>query len=205
MLEPADLHDFPRLYQILRNDPRDVRLTGDDFAEETPMELLSRDTLSEHIPRLYRVALRILGNHHSAEEIVQEVCVKVLEKGEHLQLNGAAQPTTWLHRVTVNCALDRVRREKLEQRSRQAIDGGRIHQPLAAPDQAAEQQEMFLLATAQVATLPDEYRMAFVLTQIDGYSYDEAAQIEGKPRGTIASRVARAKSLLLEALSEAHA
>jgi len=168
------------------------------------MELLSRDTLSEHIPRLYRVALRIIGNHHTAEEIVQEVCVKVLEKKEHLQFNGAAQPTTWLHRVTVNCALDRVRRENLELRSRQTIDAG-IHQPLAAPDQAAEQREMFRLATAQVATLPDEYRMAFVLTQIDGYSYDEAAQIEGKPRGTIASRVARAKALLLEALSETHA
>src|SRR5262245_38613791 len=178
---------------------------GDDFAEETPMELLSRDTLSEHIPRLYRVALRILGNHHSAEEIVQEVCVKVLEKKEHLQLNGTAQPTTWLHRVTVNCALDRVRREKLEVRRRLATDAGTIHQPLAAPDQVAEQQELFLLATAQIATLPDEYRTAFVLTQIDGYSYDEAAQIEGKPRGTIASRVARAKSLLLEALTETRA
>src|SRR5262245_22050201 len=115
---------------------------GDDLAEESLMELLSRDTLSEHIPRLYRVALRILGNHHSAEEIVQEVCVKILEKKEHFQLNGAAQPTTWLHRVTVNCALDRVRRENLELRSRQAIDRG-IHQPLPAPDQAAEQQEMF--------------------------------------------------------------
>jgi RNA polymerase sigma-70 factor (ECF subfamily) len=166
------------------------------------MTLLNRDSLSEHIPRLYRVALRVLGNHHSAEEIVQEVCVKVLEKEEQLHLKGAVQPTTWLHRVTVNCALDRVRRENLEQRSRPTIDAGRIHQPLPAPDQIAEQQELFRLATAQVATLPDEYRMAFVLTQIDGYSYDEAAQIEGKPRGTIASRVARAKSLLLGALSE---
>ena len=167
------------------------------------MTPLNRDSLSEHIPRLYRVALRILGNHHSAEEIVQEVCVKVLEQKDRQRFNGEAQPTTWLHRVTVNCALDRVRRENLEQRSRQAIDAGYVRQPLPAPDQAAERQEMFSLATAKVATLPDEYRMAFVLTQIDGYSYDEAAQLEGTPRGTIASRVARAKSLLLAALAEA--
>ena len=169
------------------------------------MTPLNRDSLSEHLPRLYRVALRILGNHHTAEEIVQEVCVKILEQKDRPRFNGEAQPTTWLHRVTVNCALDRVRRENLEQRSRQTIDAGYVRQPLPAPDQAAERREMFSLATAKVATLPDEYRMAFVLTQIDGYSYDEAAQLEGTPRGTIASRVARAKSLLLAALAETRA
>lgn len=167
------------------------------------MTPLNRESLSGHIPRLYRVALRILGNHHSAEEIVQDVCVKVLEQKESRRLNGAAQPTTWLHRITVNSALDRIRRENIEERIRPAIDAGQMRQPLPAPDQAVELQELFTLATAHVATLPDEYRMAFVLTQIDGYSYDEAAQIEGTPRGTIASRVARAKALLLAALSDA--
>ncbi len=165
------------------------------------MATLNRDSLTVEIPRLYRVALRILGNHHSAEEIVQEVCVRILERKEGFRLNGEAQPTTWLHRVTVNCALDRVRREKLNEQSRQALDAGHIRQLPATPDQVAEQQEMFRLATAQVATLPDDCRMAFILTQLDGYSYDEAAAIEGKPRGTIASRVARAKGLLLAALS----
>jgi RNA polymerase sigma-70 factor (ECF subfamily) len=165
------------------------------------MATLNRDSLTVQIPRLYRVALRILGNHHSAEETVQDVCVKILEQQEGFRLNGEAQPTTWLHRVTVNCALDRVRREKLDERSRQTLDDGHFRQLPATPAQVVEQQEMFQLATAHVATLPDDCRMAFVLTQLDGYSYDEAAEIEGKPRGTIASRVARAKSLLLAALS----
>ncbi len=166
------------------------------------MAVLNRDSLTVQIPRLYRVALRILGNHHTAEEIVQEVCVKVLEQNEGFRLNVDAQPTTWLFRVTVNCSLDRVRRDKLDERSRQALDAGHFRQPPATPDQVVEQQELFRLATSQVATLPDDCRMAFVLTQLDGYSYDEAADIEGKPRGTIASRVARAKTLLLAALSE---
>ena len=166
------------------------------------MAVLNRDSLTVQIPRLYRVALRILGNHHSAEEIVQEVYVKVLEQKEGWRLNGDAQPTTWLHRVTVNCALDRVRRERLAEQSRQMIDAGCVRQPLPTPDQVVERQELFRLAMAQVAALPDDCRMAFVLTQLDGYSYDEAAEIEGKPRGTIASRVARAKALLLVALSE---
>jgi RNA polymerase sigma-70 factor (ECF subfamily) len=169
------------------------------------MTPLDRESLAGHVPRLYRVALRILGNHHSAEEVVQEVCLKVLEKSESNRFLGEAQPTTWLHRVTVNCSLDRVRRENVEERSRQAIDSGSVHVPLATPDQVVERQELYRLAMSQVAVLPDDYRTAFVLTQIDGYSYDEAAQIEGKPRGTIASRVARAKAILVEALAEARA
>ena len=90
------------------------------------MALLNRDSLTAQIPRLYRVALRIVGNHHSAEEIVQEVCVKVLEQKEGFRLNGEAQPTTWLHRVTVNCALDRVRRG-----GKQTVKVMHIHQHVA--------------------------------------------------------------------------
>jgi RNA polymerase sigma-70 factor (ECF subfamily) len=166
------------------------------------MTALRRDTLFSQIPRLYRVALRIVGQHHSAEDIVQEVCVKALEQKDGFRLNGATQPITWLHRVTVNCAIDRVRRENLEERSLPVVDGATVREPQPGPDMIAERNELAQLAMSHVANLPDDCRLSFILTQIDGYSYDEAAEIEGKPRGTVASRVARAKVLLLEALSE---
>lgn len=167
------------------------------------MEAWNRENLSAHVPRLYRVALRILGNHHSAEEIVQEVCVRVLEQNSDFSLRPNVLLSTWLHRVTVNCALDRVRREGLEERSRNQLGADRFTRPATTPDQIVERQELFLRAASLVETLPDDCRMSFILTQIDGYSYDEAAEIEDKPRGTIASRVFRAKALLLTALSEA--
>ena len=64
-----------------------------------------------------------------------------------------------------------------------------------------EQAEMCRLAMELVETLPEDCRAAFVLTQLDGFSYDEAALIEDQPRGTIASRVFRAKKLLLAELA----
>ena len=166
------------------------------------MPPLNRDALLSQIPRLFRVALRIVGHHHSAEDIVQEVCVKVLEQKDGFRLNGETQPICWLHRVTVNCSIDRVRRENLAERSLPVVDGATVREPQPGPDQIAERNELAQLAMSKVANLPDDCRLSFILTQIDGYSYDEAAEIEGKPRGTVASRVARAKTLLLEALSE---
>lgn len=164
---------------------------------------VNRDDLAAQTARMYRVALRILGNHHTAEEIVQDVCVRILQKGPALELQDNVQLSSYLHRATVNCAVDRLRREKLESETLREIDAGIVHDRVTSPDQNAERKEFFAMAKSLVATLPDDCRMAFILTQLDGYTYDEAAAIEDKPRGTIASRVSRAKSLLLNALSEA--
>ena len=72
----------------------------------------------------------------------------------------------------------------------------------ATPVMAAEWREMHEIASALVEALPDDCRAAFVLTQLDGYTYDQAAEIEGLSRGTVASRVHRAKKQLLAALTE---
>ena len=66
----------------------------------------------------------------------------------------------------------------------------------------AERREMYAMAMAMVHRLPDDCRTAFILTQLDGYSYTEAAEIEKQARGTIASRVNRAKRILLDQLNE---
>jgi len=71
----------------------------------------------------------------------------------------------------------------------------------ATPDQRAERSETYRLALAMVAELPDDCRAAFVLTQLDGYSYDEAAAIENLSRGTVASRVYRARQILMEKMN----
>ncbi len=65
-----------------------------------------------------------------------------------------------------------------------------------------ERRELFKIAMGVVESLPDQCRLPFVLTQLDGYSYDEASEITSMPRGTVASRVARAKQTLLERIRE---
>jgi RNA polymerase sigma-70 factor (ECF subfamily) len=71
----------------------------------------------------------------------------------------------------------------------------------ATPAERAEQGELYGMALDLVAALPDDCRSAFMLTQLDGYTYDEVAAIEALPRGTIASRVYRARKILMEQMN----
>jgi RNA polymerase sigma-70 factor (ECF subfamily) len=157
----------------------------------------------QHLPKMYRAALRVVRDAEMAEEVVQEACVKALENAG--RFNGRSSLATWLHRVTVNCAIDRLRKHKALDRNRASVDESSIdYQACAAhgPAMLVEQRELCERILAIVETLPMDYRSAFVLTQMDGYSYDMAAEIEQQPRGTIASRVYRAKKILFNKLSQ---
>ncbi|MEX0704973.1 MAG: RNA polymerase sigma factor [Planctomycetales bacterium] len=158
------------------------------------------DELAEHLPRMYRCALRILGDADRAEEIVQEASLRALRRmnGFH----GRSSLATWLHRVTVNCSLDLLRREGRQRNDPLDESAGLLSRLEAAPPTAVERRELYDIARALVDRLPDDCRRAFILTQLDGYSYDETVDIENEPRGTIASRVYRAKRLLLAAMND---
>ena len=159
--------------------------------------------LTQHVPRMYRVALRVVADADLAHDIVQEACVKALAGGARFE--GRSSMATWLHRITVNCAHDALRSDARRQRVQtQLLDRSQGSQWLDegdGPESLAENRELGHLAMQLLGGLPEECRAAFELTQLDGYTYDEAAEIEGQPRGTIASRVWRAKKLLLEEMS----
>jgi RNA polymerase sigma-70 factor (ECF subfamily) len=175
-----------------------------------------------HVPRMYRVAFRMLADADKAHDAVQEACVKALTGMG--RFDGRSALATWLHRITVNCAMDAIRSETrqdnahkahakqvlhaagVSQRPAPAPHGQAEHgveavSPAGTPAQQAERRELSDLAWRLLEDLPDDCRAAFALTQLDGYSYDEAAEIEGQPRGTIASRVFRAKKILLEQMN----
>lgn len=154
-----------------------------------------------YAPRMYRVALRIVGSRDAAREVAQEACVRALRGAG--QFDGRSALATWLHRITVNCARDHLRRIRRTDRLRDDWDqqAGTLAAAEATPAEHAEQNELYRLALAGVAALPDDCRGAFVLTQLDGYTYDEAAAIEGLARGTVASRVYRARKILTEQFS----
>ncbi len=155
--------------------------------------------LSRHLARMHRVALRIVGDADRAHEVVQNACVKAMKSME--TFDGRAAAATWLHRIVVNCAFDQMRRRSRGIMDRIDLDGelaGMVSCLNPGPVEEATQRELFEIASAAVEALPDEYRAAFVLTQLDGYSYDEAAAIQQQPRGTVASRVWRAKQILME-------
>ena len=157
--------------------------------------------LSRHVPRMYRVALRILGDADTAQDVTQEACLKALAKSG--SFDGRSSPATWLHRITVNCAIDQLRGQGRlgDGETELGREAAGVQACLEAdPAVTAERREIYQLAMRSVGQLPDDCRTAFILTQLDGYSYDQAAEIENQPRGTIASRVFRAQKILLDQL-----
>ena len=159
--------------------------------------------LAGHLPRMYRVALRIVGSTDAAREVAQDACVKALQGAD--KFDGRAALATWLHRITVNCAHDHLRKSRRMDRGRVDWNNnglGVFALLEATPAKQAEQDEMYRLALTLIAELPEDCRSAFVLTQLDGYTYDEAAAIEQLSRGTVASRVYRARKILMEKMNQ---
>src|SRR5437763_10186919 len=86
-------------------------------AEPNPAPLTPEQVFRDYGPRVYNLARRMLGNDADAEDVAQDVLLQVLRKGDTFR--GEASFPTWLHRVTVNAAMDyrrrRTRRQQHEQ------------------------------------------------------------------------------------------
>jgi RNA polymerase sigma-70 factor (ECF subfamily) len=161
------------------------------------MNLDLAEQIEAHIPRLTRVAIRVTGRDTLAHDVVQEACIKALRKGHSFR--GEAALTTWLHRIVANAAKDALRSRTRRQAAYDRYEQLGVRQSdTLPPDQQAQRKELGKLAWQHLDTLDPDSRAAFVLTQLDGYTYDEASDIEGVPRGTIATRTARAKRKLIE-------
>jgi RNA polymerase sigma-70 factor, ECF subfamily len=167
-----------------------------------PMSEPITQEIASQVSRMYRVALRIVGCVETAQEVAQDACLKALRGAE--KFNRRAGIATWLHRITVNCAHDHLRKRRQSERNQADWDKDTLGMLAAlevGPAQKAEQNELYRLAIGLVAKLPDDCRSAFILTQLDGYTYDEAAAIENLSRGTVASRVYRARQILMEQMN----
>lgn len=153
----------------------------------------------QHSARVYRLAYRLTGNQHDAEDLTQEVFVRVFRS------LSSYQPGTfegWLHRITTNLFLDQARR-----RQRIRFD--------ALPDDFADKQLRNVaspegdlahdLFDADVelalAELQPDFRVAVVLCDIEGLSYDEIADVLGIKTGTVRSRIHRGRAMLRSALA----
>lgn len=170
--------------------------TAASLAEATDADLLARhvagdaDAFGElfrrHRDRMWAVAMRTIGNSEMAADAVQEAFIAAFRRADRFR--GDAAVTTWLHRITVNCSIDRLRREKPTS-------------PLPEIDLADRhdrygQTETALDVRAALATLPDAQRMALILVDMDGMSVAQAATVLQVAEGTIKSRCARGRAAL---------
>lgn len=166
--------------------------------------------------RLYGTALRLTRNTSDAEDVVAETVQRAWSKLD--ELRDPAQLEAWLFRILNNTFVDAWRRRKSRQDREVALeDNGpegqegadfslfeQLHQPFLLWWGTPEDRvlENLLREDIQQAldALADEFRLVVVLVEVQGYSYQEAAELLGVPLGTVRSRLNRARGLLQKSL-----
>lgn len=146
-----------------------------------------------HIDDVYGHALRFFGEPQAAEDVTQEVFLKVFRTLD--SFDGRSAFSTWLFRVTRNMCVDQFRAGRRRPVPVDPLD--------AVSGEAADFADEAALRTAlerAVASLPPEDRDAFNAIGLFGLSYAEAADVLGAPVGTVKSRVFRARRTLVTIL-----
>lgn len=160
-----------------------AHLRGDRIAFSTLVE--------RHQRRVYNIAHRMLGPA-DADDATQEVFLTCLRKLSAFR--GDAAFTTWLHRVTLNVCHDALRRRAREAPPREEEGSEPASRDFADAAAAAIDVQRAL------ALVPEEFRTALVLHDIQDLPYDEIAAILGAPVGTVKSRIHRGRVSLARAL-----
>ncbi|NLE72284.1 MAG: RNA polymerase sigma factor SigE [Actinomycetales bacterium] len=155
--------------------------------------------VAEHSARVYRLAYRLTGNQHDAEDLTQETFVRVFRS------LGTYTPGTfegWLHRITTNLFLDQVRRKRRLRFDPWGDDTERfVSEPATTPERGFEHANLDSDVQAALDALPPEFRAAVVLCDMEGLSYEEIGVTLGIKLGTVRSRIHRGRALLREALA----
>jgi RNA polymerase sigma-70 factor (ECF subfamily) len=155
--------------------------------------------VEDHSARVYRLAYRLTGNAHDAEDLTQEVFVRVF-RSLHTYTPGTFEG--WLHRITTNLFLDSARRKSRIRFDALPDDAdNRLPSPVAAPDAAYLNQMFDADIETALASLSPDFRAAVVLCDVEGLSYEEISDVLGLKMGTVRSRIHRGRAMLRSALA----
>lgn len=158
----------------------------------TGAELAS--VLPPMLPRLWAFALRISGDRHDAEDLVQRACVRALERAHQLQPDTS--PLSWMFSIVQSVWINEVRARNVRSRSGMDWDDAFLE---AVPDPNArtpEESAMDGQIISAVQRLPEAQRAVMLLVGVEGLSYSEAAKVLDVPIGTVMSRLSRARQAI---------
>jgi RNA polymerase sigma-70 factor, ECF subfamily len=186
------------------------RLTiSNGYGRLTDVELVRRatsgdrralDTLVErHAPRVNRLAAQLIGDLDEARDAAQESLVKLCTRLR--QFRGESQFTTWLHRLVVNTCRDRIARQRVRRTEPLVIDDGPAGEE-SDPSRAVLVADLRRDLADAISRLSPAQRIAFVLRDSVGLSYEEIARVASIPVGTAKCYVHRARARLRVRLQE---
>lgn len=162
--------------------------------------------------RLYNAVVRMVGDREESRELVQETFTRGLAKVDGFR--GEASPYTWLFRIATNLCISRLR--KVQRHRTFSLEGGN-HQPgsddqasslidrvkpdpAPRPDEQMQQREQNQQVLSALGRLDPEYRAVLVMRDIEGFDYQQMADVLGLPLGTLKSRLFRARLALRDEL-----
>jgi RNA polymerase sigma-70 factor (ECF subfamily) len=159
---------------------------GDDQAQ--------RIIFNRYVDRVHRLAYRIAGESHLAEDITQETFIRAFTRLS--QFREAARFSTWLHSIAVSVALNVVRKQRKWWARETALDTASA---VVASDQQIEPDLRDRVRSA-VAALPEDQRVILVMHDVEGYTHDEIAECLSISAGACRMRLSRARGALRERL-----
>ena len=149
--------------------------------EDQAIEALYR----RHCGRVYTVVRRLTADDAQAEDVAQEAWLRVIRALPSFR--GQSLFSTWLHRIAINCALYRRRREHREDET--------LELPVGLPDHASAGEPLLRLRLQRALDrLPEGMRRVLVLHDVEGYTHEEIAEILGVAPGTCKSQLFKARA-----------
>lgn len=154
------------------------------------------DMVNNYKDRLMNVIGRMLSSQEEAEDVVQEAFVRVFQHRNSFDFKHCF--STWIYTIALNLARNELRRRKrfkFQDISDMQGNEAEISVEMKLPSTIGQTLER------EIKALPEKYKTAFMLRDIQEMSYEEVAQVMSVPLGTVKSRVNRARALLRERLT----
>jgi RNA polymerase sigma-70 factor, ECF subfamily len=168
------------------------------------------DLTMEYMPALYSAALRMTRNPADAEDLVQETYLKAYRS--FASFADGTNLKAWLYRILTNTYINayRAARRRPEVTDVEDVEDLYLYRRLSpeGPDPGRSAEDVALAGftddevKAALESLPENFRMAVLLADVEGFSYKEIAEITDVPIGTVMSRIHRGRRALQKALHE---
>jgi RNA polymerase sigma-70 factor, ECF subfamily len=184
-----------------------TRGSGTRVAGEQPGQRF-REVVLPHLDDALSLARWLTGSFTDAEDVVQDACVRALSA---LETQAVANSRAWLLAIVRNTTFTWLGKNRpkalVVTDDDRVFEEGRsrmIEEPEPTPEAALIAKADAALLHGAIAALPTAFRETLVLREITGLSYREIAEVTNSPIGTVMSRLARARDLLLQRIGDAH-
>ncbi len=160
--------------------------------------------ISENQTKVYRIALSIVKNHSDAEDIAQEVFIRIYTSISSFKGNSSL--ATWIYKITYNRSLDFLKKNNKKMKTTKTLDDPEDAELLTLagerfiPEKEFEDKQMKEDIHTALQKLPEDQRQLIELKDIHGFSYEEILDITGLKDGTMKSRLNRARTSLRKML-----